>query len=113
CQSVGHHSKENNCCGKQSDRSLLQQLGRDAFYRFRSRERRCIDKNRFQHEKVIIQRDETASEAECDEPEKSLICPGMQCSAEQIELAKKSSQRRDACQRQHKYSHAPREQWRP
>src|SRR5262249_26437934 len=103
----------NNCCGKQSDRSLLQQFGRDAFYRFRSRERRCIDKNRFQHEKVIIQRDETASEAECDEPEKSLICPGMQCSAEQIELAKKSSQRRVPGKTKKKNTHAPGEQWRP
>ncbi len=50
---------------------------RHAIHRFRSRERRCIDKNRFQHEKVIIQRDETANEAKRDEPKKRVICVSM------------------------------------
>ena len=39
--------------------------------------RRCIDKNRFQHEKVIIQRDETANEAKRDQPKKRVICASM------------------------------------
>src|SRR5262249_34341228 len=107
---VGHYPEQNNCRGEQSDCSLLQEIRRYAIEWPLSRDWRFINKNRFQHEKVIIQRDETATEAECDEPEQSLICPGMQCSAEQIELSKKSSQRRDACEGQYENCHASGEQ---
>ncbi len=55
----------------------MQKIGSHVLYRFRSRDRRCIDKNRFQYEKVIIQRDETAKEAKRDEPKKRVICASM------------------------------------
>lgn len=71
---VRHHAEQNNRHGKHSDRSSLQKIGSHALHRFHSSERWCVDKNRFQHEKVIIQRDETANEAKRDEPKKRMIC---------------------------------------
>src|SRR4029434_2768960 len=83
CQNVRHHAEEKNCCGKHRDCSLLQKIGPYVLHRCNSRKQRCIDENRFQHEKVIIQRDETANQAQCDKPKKRVIWASVQCGAEQ------------------------------
>ena len=76
-QNVRHHAEENNCCGKDGNRSLLQKIGWNVITKWRGRGRLCIDENRFQNEKVIIERDETTDQAKYDEPKKCVICASM------------------------------------
>src|SRR5437588_9548818 len=67
---------------------------------------RFIHKNYFQHNQVVIERDEAAEERDRDKPEQSLIIAHTQSDAEQIEFAEEPRQRRQTGQGQHENSHA-------